>query len=168
MPTHARLLISGFAATALLGSGLVASQAFADGTGGKPYDIVLSGANEVNAAGAPINAHGDADHGSVHLTLNQGQGRICWTFGALTLTAAEALPHVAHIHRAPAGIAGPVVVDFFGTATTPPPPTAYPTATTCVSASKALVKDIRQNPENYYVNMHNAQHPGGVVRGQMG
>jgi hypothetical protein len=37
----------------------------------------------------------------------------------------------------------------------------------CVTADKDLIKDIRQNPENYYVNVHNAAFPGGAVRGQL-
>ncbi len=38
---------------------------------------------------------------------------------------------------------------------------------TCVHADADRIKDIRQNPENYYVNLHNAQHPGGVMRAQL-
>jgi hypothetical protein len=145
-----------------------ASPVGADGTGGRPFRLDLSGANEFNSAGLPINPHGDADRGSVVLTLNQGQERICWEFGAITLTEGEALPHVAHIHEGQPGFSGPVRVDLFGTASTPPAPTAYPTETTCVHADAELIKDIRQNPQDYYVNLHNAQHPGGVMRAQLG
>jgi len=167
------LLVTGIAAAALVGSVLVGGQALAEGqgqgTGGKPYDIALSGANEFNAAGVPINVHGDADHGTVNLQLNQGQERVCWQFGALTLTAGENLPILAHIHRAVAGVAGPVVINFFGTADTGAPPTSYPTDVTCVHASKDLIQEIRLNPEGFYVNMHNVPtHPAGVMRGQLG
>jgi hypothetical protein len=37
----------------------------------------------------------------------------------------------------------------------------------CVSAAQELVQAIIQNPENYYVNVHNAPFPGGAVRGQL-
>jgi hypothetical protein len=60
------------------------------------------------------------------------------------------------------------VVDLFGTPTTPPAPTAYPTGTTCVHADADLIKDIRQNPESYYINLHNVPHGGGVMRAQLG
>ena len=163
------LLGVSFAVVALVGSVVVAGNVAAGaGSGGSPFRLQMSGAEEFDANGAPSNPHGNADRGSVVLTLNQGQGRICWSFGALTLTAGEALPFMAHIHQAPRGIAGPVVVHLFGSGGAPAAPTAYPTGTTCVDADRALVKAIRQNPERYYVNLHNTQHPGGVVRAQLG
>lgn len=137
--------------------------------GGRTFHIVLSGANEV-----PTNVHGDNDRGSVTLTVNLGQAEVCWQFGPLTLTAGESLPHISHIHIAPEGTAGPIVLTLFGAPGNPPPtttpsaPTSYPTGTVCVeNVNRALLVDIFQNPENYYVNMHNDQHPGGVVRGQL-
>lgn len=135
--------------------------------GGRPFKVVLSGANEFNAAGEPINVHGNNDRGSITLTFNRGQERICWTGGAITLTAGEPLPSAAHIHEAPAGVAGPVVVPLFGGPGNPLAPTSYPTGTTCVSADRALIKEITKNPSDYYVNFHNATHPAGVMRGQL-
>ena len=134
--------------------------------GGKPFNVVLSGANEFNAAGAPINPHGNADRGSIKLRLNPGQEKVCWSAGAITLTAGDALPGAGHIHEAPAGVAGPIVVPLFGGAV--PAPTSYPTGTACVHAERALIKEIMHDPAAYYVNLHNAQHPGGVMRGQLG
>ena len=160
--------IGGLLTAVTAGALLMGGPATAEGTGGRPFRLQLSGAEEFDAARVPINPHGDADRGSVVLTLNQGQERVCWEFGVITLTAGDALPRVAHIHRAEPGVAGPVVVDLFGTPTTPPAPTAYPTDTTCVHADADVIKDIRQNPEDYYINLHNAQHPGGVMRAQLG
>jgi CHRD domain-containing protein len=137
--------------------------------GGRTFQIALSGANEV-----PTNAHGDADRGSVTLTINMGQRTVCWQYGELTLTAGEALPHISHIHQAPAGVAGPIVLTLFGApantggVNTPTAPTAYPTDTVCLqNVSRELLINIFSDLDQYYVNMHNTTHPGGVVRGQL-
>jgi len=140
---------------------VLASGAAGAANGGRPFHVVLSGANEV-----PSNPHGDADRGSITLTLNPGQEEVCWSFGAITLTAGEPLPTAGHIHEAPADKAGRPVVTLFGAA--PAPPSSYPTGTTCVTADRALIIDILQDPSAYYVNLHNATHPDGVMRGQLG
>jgi hypothetical protein len=144
---------------------LLAIPASALAAGGRSYSLALSGANEFNAAGAPINPHGDSDRGTAVITLNVGREEVCWSFGPITLTTGDALPHVAHIHFGPAGVAGPVVVDLFG-GSAPAAPTAYPTGTTCVPAAREVLLAILRNPEAYYINLHNAEHPGGVMRAQ--
>lgn len=163
----------GLRSLALLLPALILAMALSIGTaladnGGRPFSLTLSGANEFNAAGAPINPHGDADRGSAVLTVNLGQETVCWSFGAITLTAGDALPHVAHIHVAPEGIAGPVVIDIFGGAAAAPAPTSYPTGTTCVHGDRDVLLAILQDPSAYYLNLHNVQHPGGVMRAQLG
>src|SRR5919106_945424 len=165
----ARKLLPVVAAVVALAVGLLVVPAGAD-SGGQPFNIALSGANEV-----PENPHGAADSGSVLLTFNQGQGEVCWTFGPLTLTAGDTLPFAGHIHEAPVGVAGDIVLTLFGAppvpegTTIPATPTAYPTATSCVTGvDPALIKEIRKNPQDYYVNLHNTQHPTGAVRGQLG
>jgi len=73
------------------------------------------------------------------------------------------LPATAmHIHAADAGSAGPVVV----------PALKFPDAsgavtTTTSNVDAALIAKILTNPEGYYVNVHNADFPGGAVRGQL-
>ena len=163
----------GLRSLALLLPALMLAMALSVGTaladnGGRPFSLALSGANEFNAAGAPINPHGNNDRGSVVLTINPGQEEVCWTFGPITLTAGDALPHVAHIHRAPAGIAGPVVVDIFGGTGPVPAPSSYPTGTTCVHGDRDVLTAILRDPSAYYINLHNVQHPAGVMRAQLG
>lgn len=159
-------VIGAAVAAAVLGSVLLSGTTVAD-DGGKPFQLAMSGAKEFNATGVPINPHGDDDRGSIRLRLNPGQEEVCWSVDELTLTSGEALPHAAHIHLATAGVAGPVVVNLFGGTAPVPAPTSYPTATTCVPASREGIIAIIQDPAAYYVNLHNAQHPAGVVRAQL-
>jgi CHRD domain len=163
--TRMRVLGPALAAAALA-TALLAGTAGAD-DGGRPFRLALSGAEEFNAPGAPINPHGDADRGTIELRLNPGQEEVCWALGPITLTSGDALPHVAHIHRANPGVAGGVVIDLFGTAATGPAPTSYPTGTTCVPASRELLIAVLHDPAAYYVNLHNVPHGGGVMRAQL-
>lgn len=141
----------------------VGGAAYADhpGGGGRPFRLVLTGTEE-----RPVNPHGAADRGTATLRLNPGQEEVCFSFGELTLTAGEPLPFAGHIHRAPAGEPGPVVIGLFGGAMGPAP-TSYPTEERCVFAPRALILEIIRNPENFYVNLHNATHTAGVVRAQL-
>lgn len=117
--------------------------------GGRPLDATLTGAAETGP--------GDPDgSGTADLTLNQGRGEICFEIAFSDIET----PTAAHIHEAPAGVAGDVVVPLFTH------PTASP-AIGCVDADAALIKDIRQNPAEYYVNVHNTPFPGGALRGQL-
>ena len=72
-----------------------------------------------------------------------------------------------HIHQAPVGVAGAIVVPLF---VSPTPPTsarhirqsgvATPNAGTTGAA-------ICQNPSAYYVNYHTTAFAGGAIRGQL-
>jgi hypothetical protein len=162
------VIVLALAAAVGVASAFVMGTPAGAGNGGRPFSLRLSGADEV-----PANPHGDADNGSVMLTINAGQRTVCWQFGELTLTAGEALPFAAHIHEAPAGEAGPVVVPLFlppdpTMPGVPTPPTAYPTDKQCVAnVDRSLLVDILRSPADYYVNLHNMQHPSGVVRAQL-
>jgi len=127
----------------LLGLILITSAALA-ADGGAPRVSTLSGAEEV----PPADPDGS---GFVRITLNHGQGQVCWE---LTYTGIDA-PSAAHIHAAPAGVNGPVVVPL------------SPIAFGCRELSRDLIKAIIQHPELYYVNVHNAVYPGGAIRGQL-
>ena len=71
-------------------------------------------------------------------------------------------PIAAHIHKAPKGEAGDVVV------TLKQPRSGDPGASSqCVEVDPAVADDIRANPGGFYVNVHNAQFPNGAIRGQV-
>jgi hypothetical protein len=117
--------------------------------GGRPLTATLTGAAEVPGPGDPDG------RGWALITLNQGQGQVCFKLTVENIAPATA----AHIHRGTADVAGPVVVGL-----------AAPTdgsSSGCVSADRDLIKAIRQNPQNYYVNVHNPEFPAGAVRGQL-
>jgi hypothetical protein len=122
--------------------------------GGRKFTTELTGEAEVTAAGVPN--QGDLDGtGTATLTLNPGQGRICYTLQVSGIAPAAA----AHIHEAPATTTGPIVV-----------PLEAPTdgdSSACATVDRALVKDILKNPADYYVNVHNADFPAGALRGQL-
>lgn len=145
---------------ALLGSASLVSTAIAQpaSEGGRKFSTPMSGAEECNATGCGV---GDTDgRGTGSITVNIGQDRVCWDFNHSNI----AVPNRGHIHKAPAGSNGGIVVDFFNvTAGTEGPMTGC----TVLPLGKDLLKDIIQNPSAYYLNLHNADFPGGAIRGQL-
>ena len=122
---------------------------------GRPFSTTLTGAAEVPGPGDP-NAFGTA-----LITLNQGQGEVCFD---LSWAGIDGTVTAAHIHVGSATVAGPVVVPLFAGAFA-----GTDTASACVSAvSEELIKAIRQDPQNYYVNIHSDVFPAGAIRGQLG
>jgi hypothetical protein len=136
----------GALAVATAASGAVAGEA---GHGGRPLHATLLPQNQ----SPPTASNGS---GTALVTLNQGQGEVCWDIDVQNLTTPVIL---AHIHQGAAGVNGPVVVDFMEPVNG---------LRGCVPADPALVKQIRQNPADYYVNVHTTMFPAGEVRGQLG
>ena len=143
-----RRLLAAVAVTAALTVILTPATAQADG-GGRPLSTVLSGAEEV----PPADPDGS---GTAVLRLNPGQQEICYQLQVTDIAQAGA----AHIHKAPAGVNGPVVVPLAAPASG--------TSTACASVDRELVLAILTDPQDYYVNVHNADYPGGAIRGQLG
>jgi hypothetical protein len=117
--------------------------------GGTALSVSLSGAEEVPGPGDPDGT------GTAQITPDGSRGEVCFELRVENIQTATA----AHIHKAAAGSAGDVAVPL----ETP----AEGTAKGCVTADQATVRDIEQNPVNYYVNVHNAEFPQGAVRGQL-
>jgi CHRD domain-containing protein len=122
------------------------------------FTIQLSGAEEVCPT-APGTCGGPGT-GTATITIDRNARTLCY---AIT-TQNVALPlAAAHIHEAPAGAAGPVVIPLF----TQPVNSATVGPTCLTGLNKNLLKDIIRNPADYYVNVHNTPFPNGAVRGQL-
>ena len=134
-------------AIALLGSSLTVAAAAQTGT----FYAVLTGAGENPAA--------DPDGiGFGVVTLDAAAGTATFDLVGVNI----ATPTASHIHRGQPGQNGPVIIPF----NVPFVNGASSGVTTGVAAS--LINEIlTNNPQNYYINIHNADFPGGAIRGPM-
>ena len=108
----------------------------------------LTGEQEVPGPGDP-NGFGSATVWTI------SPNTVCYRLTAQGI----APPNAAHIHEAPPGVAGPVVL--------PLQPPTWGVSSGCTEAAPALVSDLQANPSSYYVNVHNAPYPDGALRGQL-
>lgn len=116
---------------------------------------VLKGKKEVGADGKK--GAGDTDgRGSFSAVLDGNE--LCYGITVKNIAA----PTAAHIHKGSPRIAGPVVVPLTHPAEGDPGASSG-----CTELEAALARAIRKNPAKYYVNVHNADFPGGAVRGQL-
>jgi hypothetical protein len=60
----------------------------------------------------------------------------------------------SHIHQAAAGVNGGIVIDFSG-------------QLSGTGLSDPDIANLLANPAGFYVNVHNNDHPGGAIRGQI-
>ena len=128
---------------------LLVSATAALAIGGAPRTTSLRGSEET----PPADPDGS---GFAKITLNVGKGTVCWELSVSNIAPATA----AHIHRAPVGVPGSVVVPLSA-------PTSGTSSGCREGVDPALIQAIIDFPENYYVNVHNAEFPGGAVRGQL-
>ncbi len=131
------LLVTAMASTPALAAGPVT------------INTALTGAVEV-PAGDP---HGS---GTASVTIDAAKGQICYKLSATGIDT----PTMAHIHKAAAGAAGPVVVAL--------DPPATGSSAGCKPVESAVIAAILAMPADYYVNIHNAAFPKGALRGQLG
>lgn len=113
---------------------------------------VLTGQAEVPGPGD------NAGSGTAVVDITTSSGEICVD---VTWSITDGTAAAGHIHEAPAGTAGPVVLALF---TTPNDTGAFQGCFT----DATLAADIEANPADYYVNIHSATFPDGAVRGQLG
>lgn len=109
----------------------------------------LTGAAEVPGPGDPDGL------GFAFVRWNADNGLICYNVFVRGIDPATA----AHIHVGDENTAGPVVQPLEA-------PTDGYSAGCAVNGELAAALDA--NPDDYYVNVHNAEYPAGAVRGQLG
>lgn len=107
------------------------------------FIVPLSGAQEVGG--------GDPDgFGTALLAMDAATSTVDWLIDTENI---DLPPTGAHIHNAPAGVNGPVSINF-----------SAQLAGTVIDTD---VAGVLANPANWYVNVHNQAHPGGAIRGQL-
>lgn len=115
---------------------------------GRPSSTTMTGAEETRPA--------DPDgSGEAILTFNPGTNQACVQLSVTNIAPATA----SHVHRGPAGVAGPPVIGL------PPPTDGFSSG--CVTADRDLLVEIARDPSEFYVNVHNAEFPAGAIRGQL-
>jgi CHRD domain len=110
---------------------------------------------------------GDPDgRGKAEFTFDTEQGTICYEIEVEGIAEpVEPAPGVgsAHIHfLATGGIAVNLQADF------QPDKSDEFKASGCVQVDSALLQAILENPDQFYVNIHNAEFPGGALAGLLG
>ena len=144
----AALMLAAIVALALAGPASAAKRGGAD-QGGRLLTTTLTGAEEVPGPGDPDGT------GFASVTVNPGQGVVCYELSVSGIAPATG----AHIHEAPFGEVGDVVVGL-------EPPTGG-SSSGCVDVGRTLAKEILKDPADYYVNVHNEEYEAGALRGQL-
>lgn len=132
---------------------------------------MLDGSSEVAEDGDMSMLVGDANGmGEAYVFGVDGdETTLCYSLfvsGVQTVPVGDGM--AAHIHEGVMGENGPVVAALAGP--------EDGNAADCLSEGEegkfptgemGLVQRILNNPENFYVNVHNPQYPAGVIRGQL-
>lgn len=111
------------------------------------FSATLSGAQEVPAVSTPATGVG-------HLQLDEFNNVVHYKIAVQNLTTPI---QAAHLHQAPAGQNGPVIVTLA--------PFVNGVSTGHASLTAAQVAALKR--AGVYINVHTALHPDGEVRGQV-
>jgi len=136
------------------------------------FSAQLSPSNEVPA----ITGTESTGHGAVQVQFDvtrDASGAISSAtatfYFQLTGYPAGTMIQGAHIHPAPAGVNGPVIISTGLTATSTVTLTSGTGDFTFsnIPVDPALAQQILNNPAAYYFNVHSPANPGGFSRGQL-
>ena len=170
--SHVRYASLSFILAALVALGVGALPGSAGEGGGAvlQFGTALSGAEEV----PPVETSAT---GEFSLTTMDA-GTWLYTLSYSALEGGD--PSAAHIHIGPPGVNGPVVIFLCGGAGKPACPSAGSVSGTITAADVMPLPDLgvaagdinrvlsEMRAGNTYANVHNAQNPGGQIRGQIG
>lgn len=150
---------------ALIGA---SSQVYAGHTN-NVLEASLDGRQEVNSSGNKRISGDPNGRGEAYVFGIDGDpNTLCYV---LTVDKIQLVPvgegMAAHIHKGAAGENGPVVAALAG----PEDGNAADCLTEGVESEKfpmgPVVQEILEHPEDYYINVHNPDYPGGAIRGQL-
>jgi hypothetical protein len=165
----------GVVAAVIATLGLTGGAVADDDNGDHHGDLVahLTGEAEVPGPGDPDGS------GSSRVEIKPQHGAVCFDLDWEDIDA----PTAAHIHLGAPDVAGPIVVTLFMTSSAPDQPPTLPETITAVSgcteevtvpedapfdSATALLRNVKSEPRQYYVNIHNLAFPAGAIRGQLG
>ena len=118
--------------------------------GATTFPITMTGAQEVPAAGDPDGL------ATGTLTIDNVTNMISWSLVYSNIAA----PSAMHIHAAQDGVSGGVFINLGIAGVAGVLSGSTPT-------SAANIASILANPQNFYLNVHNAPFGGGAIRGQI-
>jgi hypothetical protein len=124
------------------------------------FRLTLTGNQEATATCAPPTVCGDPDAAAAMILLvNPARDTVCfltkwWNIDGTVVAA--------HIHLAPVGVPGGVVIPLFSGSFN-----GTDMLRRCVPAN-GLASALLANPSAYYVNIHSSVYPAGAVRTQLG
>jgi plastocyanin len=125
----------------------------ASAAAGQTFNATLQGGRETGGGGDP------AGQGLAVITFDGTSVRyFLWVKGIGT-------PAAAHIHTGLSGQSGAILVGLSPSFTSPAP--GIFVAVGSVTSDAPAIQAILQQPNAYYVNVHNASFPAGAVRGQL-
>lgn len=96
--------------------------------------------------------------GVIRITVDRAKHLLCYELVATGIDIVA-----GHIHKAPAGTNGGVVLDLnsFGQ------PLGEVSVGCQADVRKGLLRGLANNPDRFYVNLHTVEFPGGEIRGQL-
>jgi hypothetical protein len=113
----------------------------------------MNGDKEVPGPGDP-NGRGVAE-----VIVNPARRRVCFDIEFRRIQD----PVAGHIHRGSSDVAGPIKVLLFEN----PQGVDSPVDGCVRDLRRRLLRKIKNNPQGWYVNLHNGAYPDGAIRGQL-